>query len=146
MTGDGFSFLVLGKPIGKGRPRFANGRTYTDERTTSAEDTIYNAWKANGVTRLEGAIHLDVQLGVERPKSHYTSKGELSANGRRHPFPDNKKPDVDNALKLVMDALNTRAWKDDVQVVDARVERVWAQRAYTRVIARQLSQDMEVAA
>jgi Holliday junction resolvase RusA-like endonuclease len=52
--------------------------------------------------------------------------GTLSAAGQRKPFPTGKKPDVDNALKLLMDALNGKAYRDDVDVVDARVRRVWS--------------------
>jgi Holliday junction resolvase RusA-like endonuclease len=133
---DGFSFMVLGRPQGKGRPRHGQGRTWTPRETTLAEQGIRAGWTSAGAVRLEGAITLHVLLSVTRPKSHYKTNGALSAEGVRHPQPRNKKPDVDNALKLVMDALNTRAWHDDVQIVQAQVDRVWDDREYTRVIAR----------
>lgn len=63
---------------------------------------------------------------VERISSHYNGKGELNKDGLRHPLPENRKPDVDNAAKLVMDALNKRAYKDDVQVTDARFRKRWS--------------------
>lgn len=63
---------------------------------------------------------------VERPGSHFNSRGELSAEGLRHPLPENRKPDVDNALKLVMDALNGRAYKDDVQITTSREMKRWS--------------------
>jgi Holliday junction resolvase RusA-like endonuclease len=55
------------------------------------------------------------------------------------PRPSNRKPDVDNACKLVMDSLNTRAWADDVQVVDLFVSREWADVPCTTINARELS-------
>ncbi len=134
---DRFSITIMGKPIGKGRPRFGNGRVFTDKATTLAEEAIRQAWVDAGEPRLpDEPVRLHVALGVERPKGHFRGNGELSLSGARTPFPSRQKPDVDNALKLVMDALNTRAWKDDVQIVEASVSRVWTDRAYTRVDAR----------
>jgi hypothetical protein len=37
-----------------------------------------------------------------------------------------RKPDWDNAAKLVCDALNGIAWRDDAHVADARVLKFWA--------------------
>jgi Holliday junction resolvase RusA-like endonuclease len=142
----GFSFLVLGRPQGKGRARHGQGRTFTPRETTLAEQGIRAAWEQAGAVRLDGPITLHVLLGVTRPQSHYRKDGSLSAEGARHPQPERKKPDVDNALKLVMDALNTRAWGDDVQVIQAQVERLWDSREYTRVIARAVPTLFEVAA
>lgn len=136
-----FELLVIGKPVGKGRPRFAGGRAFTDERTAQAERDIFGCWIAAGSPRLNGPIELSVVLKVERPKGHYRKDGSLSAEGRRHPHPAAQKPDVDNALKLVMDALNGRAWGDDVQVVWARVQRVWGSRAETVVWAAEAAPD-----
>ena len=62
-----------------------------------------------------------------RPRGHFRRDGNLSAEGLRHPVPRNKKPDVDNALKLVMDALNSRAYRDDVLVAKVIVERDWGE-------------------
>lgn len=144
---DGFSFLVLGRPQGKGRPRHGQGRTWTPRETTLAEQGIRASWQDAGAVRLEGAISLHVTLGVTRPKGHFKADGSLSALGRRMPQPINKKPDVDNALKLVMDALNTRAWLDDVQIIHAQVDRLWDQREYTKVLARVIAiPELKVAA
>lgn len=123
-----FSLFIPGKPRGKGRPRHGNGRTFTDAATQQAEGDIFSCWLEHGSPRLaEGDIELRVTLVVERPKSHYRKNGTLSAEGERHPRPSTVKPDVDNALKLVMDALNTRAWTDDVRVVSAMIVRLWCE-------------------
>lgn len=120
-----FTLRIEGKPVGKGRPRFGQGRTWTPRETVLAEQEIRRAWEEAGSPRVEGALKLMVLLRVTRPQSHYLLSGGLSAEGRRHAFPFRQKPDTDNALKLVMDALNTRAWSDDVQVVEATVIREW---------------------
>ena len=139
MSPHGFTIHVAGKPAGKGRARFGNGRTFTPKDTVTAENDIRAAWKAAGAPRLEGPIALDVQLDVTRPKAHFNSSGALSAVGNRMSRPMNRKPDLDNAVKLVMDALNTRAWADDVQVVELYAWREWADVPQTTIAARELS-------
>jgi Holliday junction resolvase RusA-like endonuclease len=135
-----FSFLVLGKPIGKGRPRFAKGRVFTPHETTVAEEAVRSGWRESGQVRLpDGPVWLDVELGVTRPRGHFTTRGELSAEGQRNAFPHRQKPDVDNALKLICDALNTLAYADDVQIVTVNVRRRWSEAPFTRVAMGVLS-------
>lgn len=120
-------FRVDGKPTGKGRPRFntATGRAYTDQRTESAENRVLAAWHAAGKPRLpDGPAYITVEIAVARPLNHWKRDGTLSAAGDRTPWPV-RKPDLDNALKLVMDALNGCAYRDDVDVVHAWVLRRW---------------------
>jgi Holliday junction resolvase RusA-like endonuclease len=130
-----FELVIPGTPEGKDRPRFraimGKGRkpfvqVYTTKKTEAAEKRIVAAWDAAGRPRVSGEIAVDVVLYVDRAKGHFTSKGALSAVGLRHPYPTGKKPDVDNALKLVMDALNGHGYSDDVDVIVATVRRVWA--------------------
>lgn len=130
-------FVVPGRPVGKGRPRLgAGGRVYTPRETTLAEQAIREAWINAGSVRLpDGPIQLRVTLGCERPQGHFKKDGTLSTEGLRHPYPARQKPDLDNAVKLTMDALNSRAWRDDVQVVKLTVDRVWTPQAFTAVEA-----------
>jgi Holliday junction resolvase RusA-like endonuclease len=132
-----FCLLIPGKPTGKGRARHGAGRTFTPRETTLAEETIRAIWRDEGSPRIEGPVELTVELCVTRPRSHYTAKGSLSTEGKRHAKPSRQKPDVDNALKLVMDALNTLAWRDDVEIVSATVRRLWAAAPHTNVLARE---------
>jgi Holliday junction resolvase RusA-like endonuclease len=120
------AFTVLGRPYGKGRPRGTKaGHFFTPRATTLAENEVRAAWERAGAVRLEGPLQLRINLFIERPKGHFKTSGDLNATGLRNPLPAGQKPDVDNALKLVMDALNTRAWKDDVQVVQVAIRRRW---------------------
>lgn len=117
---------VAGKPTGKGRPKFGNGRTYTPAPTRAAEARVRDAWVEAGCPRLpEGPVWLYLEVVVERPASHWKKDGTLSAAGERLPYPLTR-PDLDNVLKLVSDALNDRAYKDDAHIVDAREVRRWA--------------------
>ena len=63
---------------------------------------------------------------VVRPKGHFNSKGELNKKGKEIPIP-RRKPDLDNVIKLVMDALNTRLYKDDVQIAQLHMWRQWGE-------------------
>lgn len=120
-------FVIPGRPKGKGRPRFTKrGTTFTPKDTKLAEADIVAAWEAVGSPTLhDGPVAVGVALEVPRPKSHHLSGGLLSATGILMPWPHRQKPDVDNALKLIMDAMNGRAYKDDVRVVQATVSRTW---------------------
>ena len=108
--------------------------SFTPRKTELAEGEVRRQWEAAGQPRIDGPVSLQVTLVLERPRGHFRADGEtLSSEGERNPYPARQKPDVDNALKLVMDALNTRAWPDDVRVVNASVERVWGPRAQTLI-------------
>lgn len=140
MNVPGFTIRIEGLPHGKQRARHGNGRTFTPRETVLAEGEIRRIWEQEGCPRLpDGPVHLEVELGVVRPESHYTRRRMLSKEGQRNWRPFRRKPDVDNALKLVMDALNTRAWHDDVRVVEAHVLRVWTDRPYTLINARTIA-------
>lgn len=120
---------VAGKPRGKDRPRFhrKSGRVFTTKETIEAEQGIVDAWVAAGSPSMDDEpIAISVQIHLTRPASHYKTSGDLSAEGRRNPMPMKQKPDVDNCLKLVMDALNKNAYVDDVRIVQATVTRVWS--------------------
>lgn len=136
----GFTLRVPGTPRGKERARHSRGRTYTPAATVEAEQRIYLMWRDNGSPRLpDGPVALELELGVVRPGAHYNTKHQLNVEGRRQYRPFRRKPDVDNALKLVMDALNGCAWVDDVRIIDAHVYRVWSAEPYTLINARSLT-------
>lgn len=119
---------VDGLPVGKGRPRFVKqtGRTFTPGDTKRHENRVQLAWLAAGRPRLpDGPAIIGVELVVPRPQNHWRQDGTLSAAGERAEWPV-RKPDVDNALKLVMDALNGCAYRDDVDLVYAAITRRWA--------------------
>ena len=120
--------ILSGQPKGQKRVRHHGKGHWHDKDQKLAEGNIIRKWEEAGEPRLpDVALKLAVTLYIARPASHRKRDGSLSAEGERHPRPENKKPDVDNAIKLIMDALNKRAYKDDVQIVEAHVERHWAE-------------------
>lgn len=94
--------VIAGDPISKQRPRFQihkSGRVYTPKDTKEAERAI--AWGIKAANR---------QLFMD----------EDSLFGVRAIFycRDYQRKDVDNMMKLVLDACNGFIWKDDAQVAE----------------------------
>lgn len=120
---------VAGNATTKQRQRFdpRTKRAYTPPSNIIGENDVRAIWREAGEPRLEPdtAVSVEILIVVPRPNSHFRKSGDLSSEGLRHPIPRNKKPDMDNALKLVMDALNSRAYKDDVAVARVFMERRW---------------------
>ena len=119
--------VIPGQPTGKGRPRFTKqGRAFTPAKTKLAENRVYLAWLEAGQPRLEnGPLSMRVDFILTRPQNHWKVDGTLSAAGQRAHWPT-KKPDVDNACKLIADALNGCAFRDDAQIVWLECVKRWA--------------------
>lgn len=95
-------FIVEGEPQGKARPRFSrrSGTVYTPSKTAKYEKQIRKAFLAVGGKMIPSDCY------VNRPA---------------------KKPDVDNILKAVLDALNGMAYKDDKQVIEVTCGKWYSQ-------------------
>lgn len=128
-------FWLSGDPKGQKRVRHHGQHHWHDKDQKLAEANVIRKWEEAGSPRLpdDVALGLEVVLYVARPAGHYKKDGSLSTEGMRHPRPHTKKPDVDNAIKLIMDCMNKRAYKDDVRIVDAHVERHWAEWPATKI-------------
>ncbi len=111
------SFTVHGKPQGKARPRFdgRSGRTYTPKGTRTYEQFVRAAYleKYRSV-RLSGEITAEITAYFLIPKSVSKTKRTAMIAGNTNPT---SKPDADNIIKAVLDALNGYAYKDDSAVV-----------------------------
>ena len=114
------SFFVPGQPVGKGRPRAAKRgshiQLYTPEKTASYENLVATA--AHGAMRgaepIKGACHVDMDIRLMVPMSWSAKRRNQALDGLVFPT---KKPDLDNILKAVFDAINGIVWEDDVQAV-----------------------------
>ena len=135
-------FAIEGEPAAKGRPRFkvfrGHAMAYTPAKTKRAEQAVKEAYKSayGDKEPFAGAIWLSVEFYMPIPKSLSKKKRE-ELRGRWHC----KKPDVDNLLKLVQDALNGLAWKDDSQIVSCAVKKLYTYDdcPKTRVIIKDLT-------
>lgn len=123
-------FSVPGQPVAKGRPKFARQggfvRAYTPEKTVNYETLvkIAAAEAMEGDAPMKGPLTLDISLGVTIPKS--TPKKDRARISTGYFLPV-KKPDVDNVLKAISDAMNGIVYEDDAQLVDVRIRKRYSE-------------------
>lgn len=107
---------------GKQRPRMntRTGRAYTPGKTKSYEYLVRQLFldKYPNFKPIEGRINITIWAYFEVPKSTSKKKELEMLSGQISPV---KKPDWDNIGKIISDALNKFAFKDDAQIVDARI-------------------------
>jgi Holliday junction resolvase RusA-like endonuclease len=128
-------YSVEGNPVGKQRPRFSRGRTYTPKKTVDYERLIAaKALSAMAPTLpLETPVAVYIWINHAIPSSYSKRRKEACLNGLEFP----KKPDLDNVAKLYLDAMNGIVYKDDVQVVKLRVSKRYDTVASVHVLVRE---------
>jgi len=112
------------EPVAKGRPKtaFTNGiiRTYTPARTKKAQDAIKTAIMAflekGKIKPFPARTPLKLVVTFYRCKSMWLPKYVSM------PY---IKPDLDNFLKLLQDALNGTLIPDDAQITTLLVKKRW---------------------
>lgn len=114
------SFTIPGKPMGKGRPRFTGGHTYTPKETASYENLVKLTYRGG---KLTGEITAEITAFFPIPKSATKRRIREMEIFAERPA---KKPDVDNIAKIVLDSLNGLAYDDDSQVVILTVKKLYA--------------------
>jgi len=116
------SFTIPGAPVGKQRPKFSRCggfvRTYTPEKTVSYESLVRLSFAAAypAFVPLEGPVRFTVRAFCPIPNS---APKRLRADMEAERLPCPKKPDKTNIEKIIEDALNGIAYKDDSQITDS---------------------------
>lgn len=107
---------VPGAPVGWQRSGGNGKRRFTQPKTRAKETEIAQCAQLAMVGRqpFNCAVRVFVTAWMPIPESWSKSKKALAIDGTTKPT---AKPDIDNVLKLVLDALNGVAWKDDAAVV-----------------------------
>lgn len=123
---DEIRFTVPGEPQGKGRARVGTiqgkARMFTPQKTVAyegliaiaAQDAMQGAPLFTGPVMLEVTMHCPIRPSWSKKKQAQALAGDI--------YPTSK-PDADNCMKAVCDALNGVAWKDDTQVTDAHIRK-----------------------
>lgn len=91
--------------VPKARPRVTSRGTYMPPKYKACIGQLRESAQAQGVRRMAGA--LSIEVSVRRPAPRRLKQVE----------PDVCRPDLDNLVGTVMDALTGLAWLDDCQVV-----------------------------
>ena len=136
-------FEVPGSPIGQGRPKFStiNGhaKAYDPEKSRNYKAYVKllatQAMKEQGFTIIDGPCCLDIMAFFEVPKSKSKKFKERALLGLERPT---KKPDIDNIVKALQDALNGLAYKDDSSIVYLSVAKCYSEIPRVEVILREI--------
>jgi Holliday junction resolvase RusA-like endonuclease len=122
-------FTVYGEPVAQGRPRATtiNGhiRMYDPKKSSDFKNYVRLVASEHRPDKLlEGPISLTVKVYKKTLKSFSKKKIAAAESGQLRPI---SKPDVDNYVKGVKDALKNVIWKDDSQVVDLHISKWYSE-------------------
>lgn len=144
MSGRSVAFAVATSVQGKQRARSVSiggkPRQYTPKATVNAEAEVRAAFRASApewACVYDEPVQLTVRSYAAPPKALLTKKrlplivAEL--------WRKLTKPDADNVAKLIMDALNGVAWKDDAIITDLIVRKRYSMTPHTEVLIEVLS-------
>ncbi|MGN1133335.1 MAG: RusA family crossover junction endodeoxyribonuclease [Oscillospiraceae bacterium] len=139
------TFVVPGKVQGKGRPRFTKrGTTYTPKTTKDYEELIKQCYiikYGNNKIKKDIPLSLSVYAYFQPPKSLNKKTKLLMVLERILPM---KKPDGDNILKAIADALNGVAYDDDKQIVDWSLKKRYTDKECLLITIEDIKTDEEI--
>ena len=107
------SFTVPGNPLALKRHRHTNKGFSYDPSKNDKADFLAKAMQHRPDKPFDKPLCVWMGFYFPRPKSHYNKKG-LKENA---PSFVQKRPDIDNLVKFVADALNGIFWNDDAIIV-----------------------------
>lgn len=110
---------IPGEPQGKGRPRFWQGHAVTPPATRAYEKLVAESW--TGRMR-HGAIKVEIWAFFKIPKSASKKMRRRMILNLEKP---EKKPDIDNIEKIILDGLQGRAFEDDKQVIEITAHKAY---------------------
>ena len=112
-----FVLEIPGEPVPKLRARSGrDGRWYTPRKAVAAQEAIAKeADLAHRKPLLTGPIRLVMHFTFAPPKSWSRKNRAAAFEGE---IPHTVKPDLDNLIKLVKDALSKIVYHDDKQIVE----------------------------
>ncbi len=123
-----YEFEVDGEIKGKARPRLNTytGIVYTDSNTKDYENLIKQYFKIKypRFIPFENRVSVEIKIYLKIPKNTTKTNRKLIEEGLLSPT---KKPDIDNVVKIILDALNKMAFKDDNQITKLNVEKIYSE-------------------
>ena len=119
-----YELEIEGKIVGKERPRvnLNNGRVYTPNKTKDYENYIRECFCLTypSFKQIEGRVSIEIVAFRTIPKNSSKVMTQKMLNDEISPV---VKPDIDNIGKVVLDALNKFAFKDDNQVCKFMIQK-----------------------
>lgn len=134
------NFEIPGPPVAKGRAKaFRRGDHighYTPEKTTNYETLVKLAANQAMAGReiFDCPVCLRAELFVPIPASWSEKKKRQALN---HEIMPAKKPDCSNYLKIVEDGMNGIVYRDDSQIIQATVRKLYSDRPRAEVTVQE---------
>ncbi|WP_373731451.1 RusA family crossover junction endodeoxyribonuclease [Bacteroides heparinolyticus] len=120
------TLTIPGDPVAKARPRVCGKATYTPTKTKNYKTLVkelYFGKYGQTVEEMEGMLKLTVNAYFQIPKSKSKRVQEMMHTNEIRPI---KRPDIDNIVKSISDALNNVAYADDSQIVEVVAGKYYA--------------------
>jgi Holliday junction resolvase RusA-like endonuclease len=115
---DPVTVIISGDPVAKARPRMTRrGFVYTPAATRKfeAHSRLAAQMAMDGRPPIEAPVRIELLVELPVPVSWSRRKTADAITGHIRPT---SRPDVDNYLKAILDAINTIVAADDAQVVE----------------------------
>lgn len=127
---------IDGVPVAKGRPRLGRYGTYTPKKTQEYEEYVKMCWvaKYGSIQPSEQPLEMNIVFYMPIPKSYSKKQRAEMLNGR---IKHTKKPDIDNLIKSVLDALNGLAYADDSQIIKVTAVKRYAETGSTELTIKE---------
>jgi Holliday junction resolvase RusA-like endonuclease len=134
------SFTILGKPVPLSRTGHGQfGGKYFSAPTSIQIGLVVDAWQKSGEPRFDDdtPLCLDARFLFERPAGHFgTGRNAGVLKDRFLLTEPTGRPDLDNMVKLICEALQGNAFKDDSRVVTIHAAKRYDERARTVIALR----------
>lgn len=134
---------VLGEPVAQGRPRATtrNGKTrmYDPEKSRDYKDYVRLVAAQNApIKPISGAVRMVLYVYRPIPKSFSKKKREKAVGKELRPT---TKPDIDNYVKGIKDALKGIIWNDDSQVVEIIAAKWYSENPGIEIMIEELQEE-----
>jgi Holliday junction resolvase RusA-like endonuclease len=135
------SFVVYGEPTAQGRPRFTtvagHAKAYDPAKSRDYKQLVrLAAVEVKPEKPLECALSLVVSVYRSMPKMSKKKREQAIAGDLR----PTTRPDLDNIIKGIKDALKGIIWRDDSQVVNILADKWYGESPRVEVTIEEIVQ------
>ena len=137
-------FTVAGDPVAKGRPRASRTATGVRMRTPKKTAVYERHVKAAAIVAMAAGrpfarpVRLLVSIVVPIPASWSKVRKQKARTGK---ICATKKPDADNVLKAIKDAMNDVVYADDAQVVEINLSKAYGDDPRVEVVVSEIDKE-----
>ena len=126
-------FVIEGKPKPLQRHRATRRGIMYDPSKKDKADFLTRCLEFAPKTPLEGALWIELVFSMPRPKSHYRTGKNAGKLKDDSPTMHTKKPDLDNLVKFVCDAIDRKFYLDDSQITRIQAVKIYAEHPSTEI-------------